>query len=231
MKDKLRKLLLIVPVVGFLFLVPLLTLISKIPGGPPDADGVLFRVGKPHHGGLSPADGQRLLGRFLFCRLGNGPLRPVLWPGLLAESPYPVCHAAPQRFGQRCGHYRGDAAAPADGHRLQRPGPGRGGTGHGPGAWRRCGTRWRITAARSSMWAYRNSGPSWNSAIQTGRPPTASTAKRCGKPLCRPWRAEQVPFLEMKPLLEGREDLTDLYSTVDHHYTLLGAYETYLARL
>ena len=34
MKDKLRKLLLIVPVVGFLFLVPLLTLISKIPGGP-----------------------------------------------------------------------------------------------------------------------------------------------------------------------------------------------------
>ena len=39
--------------------------------------------------------------------------------------------------------------------------------------------------------------------------------------------AHDVPLLLMRPLLEGREDLLDLYSTVDHHYTLLGAYETY----
>ena len=41
--------------------------------------------------------------------------------------------------------------------------------------------------------------------------------------------AHDVPLLLMRPLLEGREDLTALYSTVDHHYTLLGAYETYRA--
>ena len=41
--------------------------------------------------------------------------------------------------------------------------------------------------------------------------------------------AHDVPLLLMRPLLEGREDLLELYSTVDHHYTLLGAYETYRA--
>lgn len=41
--------------------------------------------------------------------------------------------------------------------------------------------------------------------------------------------AHDVPLLLMRPRLEGREDLLKLYSTVDHHYTLLGAYETYRA--
>lgn len=41
--------------------------------------------------------------------------------------------------------------------------------------------------------------------------------------------AHDLPLLLMRPLLEDREDLQELYSTVDHHYTLLGAYETYLA--
>ena len=42
-------------------------------------------------------------------------------------------------------------------------------------------------------------------------------------------QAEGVPLLLMRERLLGRADLTELYSTVDHHYTLRGAWETYLA--
>lgn len=38
-----------------------------------------------------------------------------------------------------------------------------------------------------------------------------------------------VDLLLMRPLLENAQELTKLYSTVDHHYTLLGAYQTYRA--
>ena len=39
----------------------------------------------------------------------------------------------------------------------------------------------------------------------------------------------EVLLLLMRPILAPSENLLELYSTVDHHYTLRGAYETYLA--
>ena len=185
MKDKLRKLLLIVPVVGFLFLVPLLTLISKIPGGPltptasysvwenrtmavfPQLTAKGFWDGS-YFAGWETALSDQFYGRdyWLKAHTRYAMLR-------RSASVNDVVITEETLLPQQTATDYKDRDLDAEAQDMAQ--------GLAALPFRR-------------MWACRNSAPSWNSAIQAGRPPTAITGKRCGTPLCRPWRRNRCRF-------------------------------------
>ena len=228
MKDKLRKLLLIVPVVGFLFLVPLLTLISKIPGGPltPTAS---YSVWENRTMAVFPQltakgfwDGSYFAG----------------WETALSDQFYGRDYwlKAHTRYAMlRCSASVNDVVITEETLLPQQTATDYKGRDLDAEAQ---DMAQGLAALRDQVEDYGGTFlyvgvPEQRSILEFSYPDWQTTNSEYRQALrdafVSAMAAEQVPFLEMKPLLEGREDLTDLYSTVDHHYTLLGAYETYLA--
>lgn len=228
MKDKLRKLLLIVPVVGFLFLVPLLTLIAKIPGSPltptasysvwenrtmavfPQLTAEGFWDGS-YFAGWEEALSDQFYGRdywlkahtrYAMARQSASVNDVVLTEETLLPQQTAIDYSD-RDLEAEAGEMAQNLAL------VQDQVEGYGGTFLYVG----------VPEQRSMMQSYYPHWQNTNAAYRQDLRDAFASAME----------AEQVPFLEMKPLLEDREDLTDLYSTVDHHYTLLGAYETYLA--
>ena len=228
MKDKVLKLLLIVPVLATLFLVPLLTVLSALPGSPltptagysvwenrsmadlPELTAASFWDGS-YFSGWETFLSDRFYGRDRWMQLytlyemlrGSASVNDVVLTDdvLLPQNPIPD-------YGAR------DYAAEAEHMAVELSAIARQVEAYG-------GTMLYVGVPEQRS-LFRDVYPAWqeNNAAHLENTESAFAAAM---------EAHDVPLLLMRPQFEAVEDRTAVYSVVDHHYNLPGAYVTYRA--
>ena len=227
-KEKLMKLLLVVPVLAVLFLVPAMTAVSVLPGSPlkpaagysiyenrslasvPVLNGETFWSGA-YFSGWEDCLSDRFYGRDAWLKAytafemlrGRASVNSVVMTDevLLPQNPIPDYSARA---------YAAEAAQmAAELHAIEAQVSGYGGTLLYVG----------VPEQRS---LFRDVYPAWqeDNAVHLEHTETAFR---------QAMEAAGVPLLLMRPQFASAEDPGTVYSTVDHHYNLLGAYETYRA--
>ncbi len=228
MKKKLLRLLLMVPVLATLFLVPALTALSALPGSPltptagysvwenrsmadlPQLTAESFWDGS-YFAGWETFLSDRFYGRDrwlqlntaveLLRRRGSVNDTVVTEDVLLPQNPIPD-------YGAR------DYAAEAEAMAAQ--------LADIDALVRSYGGTFLYVGLPEQRSLFRDVYPDWqeNNAAHLENTETAFAAAM---------EAREVPLLLLRPLYEAAEDRTALYSVVDHHYTLPGAYVAYRA--
>ena len=227
MKNNWRKLVLIVPALAILFLVPLLTVLSVLPGSPlqPTAGYSVYENRSmatvpvlteesfwdgTYFAGWESLLSDRFYGRDHWLRLHTALM---LLRGSASVNDVVVTDEAllPQNvipdYGAR--NYEAEAAHMASELRaIREQVEAYGGTMLYVG----------VPEQRSML---RDAYPWWQESNEMHLMHTETAFRDA-------MEAAEVPLLLMRPLLEASGG-EGAYSAVDHHYTLLGAYETYLA--
>ena len=228
MKDKVLKLLLIVPVLATLFLVPLLTVLSGLPGSPltptagysvwenrsmadvPELTADSFWDGS-YFSGWESFLSDRFYGRDRWLQIhtlyrmlrGSASVNDVVLTEqvLLPQNPIPD-------YGSR------DYAAEADAMAAELAAIHQQVAAYG-------GTLLYVGVPEQRS-LFRDVYPDWQESnaahLENTETAFAAAMEQYG-----------VPLLLMRPQFEAAEDRTAVYSVVDHHYNLPGAYETYRA--